>query len=62
MAKPYDTIVTIDFETRWDRADYTLSKLTTEEYIRDPRFKAFGACVHEFGTGGHRPWNARNEK
>ena len=35
----------VDFETRWDRKNYTLSKLTTEEYIRDPRFKAFGLCV-----------------
>ena len=32
----------VDFETRWDRKDYTLSKLTTEQYIRDERFKAFG--------------------
>ena len=39
-------IVTIDFETRWDSKEYTLSKLTTEEYIRDPRFKVFGACLH----------------
>lgn len=32
----------VDFETRWAKKDYTLSKLTTEQYIRDPRFKAFG--------------------
>ena len=34
--------IVIDFETRWDSKDYTLSKMTTEEYIRSPRFKAFG--------------------
>ena len=37
-------ILVVDFETRWDSKEYTLSKLTTEQYIRDPRFKAFGLC------------------
>lgn len=32
-------VVTIDFETYWD-TEYTLSKLSTSEYVRDPRFKA----------------------
>ena len=49
-------IVTIDFETRWDSKEYTLSKLTTEEYIRDPRFKAFGACLHEYGSEEEIKW------
>lgn len=31
-------ILTLDFETYFS-ADFTLSKLTTESYIRDPRFK-----------------------
>ena len=56
MSKPYDTIITIDFETRWDKADYTLSKMTTEEYIRDNRFKAFGACVHVLGSDEPIRW------
>ena len=56
MSKPFDKIITIDFETRWSKKDYTLSKLTTEEYIRDKRFKAFGACVHEFGTDNPIEW------
>lgn len=35
-------LVTLDFETYFD-ADYTLSKMTSEAYVRDPRFKAH--CV-----------------
>ena len=42
MSAPFDRIITIDFETRWDSKEYTLSKMTTEEYIRDKRFVAFG--------------------
>ena len=56
MSKPFDRILTIDFETRWDSKDYTLSKMTTEEYIRDKRFKAFGVCIHELGTDSPIEW------
>jgi DNA polymerase len=35
----WDRLVAIDFETYYD-TDYTLKKLSTSEYIRDPRFKA----------------------
>ena len=37
-------IFTIDYETYFDD-EYTLKKLTTEEYIRDPRFEAHGAAI-----------------
>ena len=37
-------IVTIDFETYYDR-DYSLSKMTTEAYIRDPRFEVVGVAI-----------------
>jgi len=37
-------IVTIDFETYYDR-DYSLSKMTTEAYVRDPRFEVIGVAV-----------------
>jgi DNA polymerase len=57
MSAPYDTILSIDFETYWDTKEgYTLTKMTTEEYIRDPRFKAFGACIHEYVTDEPIRW------
>lgn len=37
-------ILTIDFETYYDR-EFSLSKITTEEYIRDPRFEVIGVAV-----------------
>lgn len=37
-------IVTIDFETYY-ASDYSLSKMTTEAYIRDPRFEVVGVAV-----------------
>ncbi len=61
MSAPFDRILTIDFETRWNRSDYTLSKMTTEEYIRDPRFKAFGACAHELGSDTRTVWHRHDE-
>lgn len=56
MTAPYDRIIAVDFETRWDSKDYTLSKMTTEEYIRDDRFKAFGCCFHEYGSDDPIVW------
>jgi hypothetical protein len=37
-------IITIDFETYYDR-DFSLTKLTTEEYIRSDRFEVIGISV-----------------
>lgn len=39
-------IVCLDFETRFDD-NYTLKKLTTEGYIRDPRFAALGCAIRD---------------
>ena len=61
MSQPYDTILTIDFETRWDKTNYTLSKMTTEEYIRNEKFKAFGACIHEYGSSTPIQWYTHEE-
>ena len=47
MSQPYKTILCVDAETRWSSKPtdwcedpFTLSKMTTEEYIRSPHFKA----------------------
>ena len=37
-------IVTIDFETYYDR-EYSLSKMTTEAYLRDKRFEVIGVAI-----------------
>ena len=37
-------LVTLDFETFYSK-EYSLSKLTTEEYIRDPRFQVIGVST-----------------
>jgi DNA polymerase len=37
-------IITVDFETYYDR-DFSLSKITTEEYVRDDRFEVIGVGV-----------------
>ena len=61
MSAPYTMLLTIDFETRWDSKAYTLQKLTTEEYIRDTKFLAFGACIHEYGTDAITQWYGGDE-
>jgi len=40
------SIITLDFETYYAK-DFSLSKLTTEEYIRDKRFEVIGVAVKE---------------
>ncbi len=56
MNLPFKRVLVIDFETAWDRREYTLSKMTTEEYVRDPRFKAWGLCWKEVGEDAYPMW------
>ncbi len=55
-------LITLDFETYYDR-DYSLSKLTTEAYVRDPRFEVIGVGVKlndkatEWASGTHEQLN-----
>ena len=37
-------ILTVDFETYYDK-EFSLSKMTTEEYVRDDRFEVIGVAV-----------------
>lgn len=63
------TIVTLDFESYYSK-DYNLRKLTTEGYVRDPRFEVIGVSVavgprpavwmeaHDFSAWAARfPWS-----
>lgn len=51
-------VLTLDFETYYDK-EYSLSKLTTEQYIRDPRFETIGVSVKR-GLGENR-WFSGNK-
>lgn len=46
--------VGVDFETYYD-ADYSLSKLTMAEYIRDPRFEIIGVSITAAGNTTWHP-------
>ena len=69
MSQPYKTILCVDAETRWSSKEvewsggekFTLSSMTTEEYIRSPHFKAFGFCIHEVGSSQPVQWYSHNE-
>jgi len=52
-------VLTIDFETYYDR-EFSLSKLTTEEYIRDPRFETIGVGVKK--DDGYTVWFSGTKK
>jgi len=42
-------ILVIDFETYYAK-DFGFNKLTTEEYVRDPRFEVIGVAVKKNGV------------
>ena len=53
---PYKRILVLDFETAWDKKTYSLSGMTTEEYIRSPKFKAWGAAYKYLGDDEEPTW------
>ena len=52
-------IITIDFETFYDR-DFSLSKITTEEYVRSELFETIGVAVKI--NDGETEWFSGTEK
>ena len=52
-------LITVDFETYYDQ-DFSLSKMTTEEYVRDSRFEVIGVAIKvnngptEWASGTHK--------
>lgn len=57
MSAPFDQIIVIDVETTWGRAiKLGFSCQTMEEYLRDPRFKAWGLSWKVAGTNQKPVW------
>lgn len=52
-------LITIDFETFYEKSTFSLSKMTTEEYVRNERFEVIGVAVKvndgetEWASGTH---------
>jgi len=53
-------LITVDFETYYDPA-FSLSKMTTEEYIRDPQFEVIGVAV-KVGTADAQWFSGTKKK
>lgn len=49
--------IVADWETFYDSKEYTLSKMTTESYIRDPRFEAHGCAIKRSPDLPAKWWN-----
>lgn len=52
---PFKRVIVLDFETAW-AADLGFSTQTNEQYIRDPRFKAWGLCWKDLEADGQAVW------
>ena len=64
MSAPYDQVIVLDFESAWGRSpDVRLgfSTQTNEEYVRDPRFKAWGLSWKYLGSDEAAVWVTRKD-
>ena len=62
MSAPYDQVIVLDYETAWGRAvKLGFSCQTNEEYVRDPRFKAWGLSWKYLGSDDAPVWVTRKD-
>ena len=62
MTKPFERAIVLDFETAWGRGvKLVFSCQTMEEYIRDPRVKAWGVSWKELGGEAPAVWVTRKD-
>jgi DNA polymerase len=62
LSKPFERAIVLDFETAWGRGvKLGFSCQTMEEYIRDPRFKAWGLSWKELGGEAPAVWVTRKD-
>jgi DNA polymerase len=62
MSAPFTQAVVLDFESSWGRAvKLGFSCQTNEEYVRDPRFKAWGLSWKWLGSQDKPVWVTHND-
>jgi DNA polymerase len=64
LSAPFDQVIVGDFETAWGRAAHVklgFSTQTNEEYVRDPRFKAWGMSWKYLGSDDAPVWVTRKD-
>jgi hypothetical protein len=62
LSAPYDNIIVLDYETAWGRAvKLGFSCQTNEEYVRDPRFKAWGLSWKPLDSAEPAVWVTRKD-
>ena len=62
MSAPFDQVIVLDFETSWGRkVGLGFSCQTAEEYLRDPRFKAWGLSWKVLGSEDLPVWVTRKD-
>jgi len=62
LSAPYDQVIVLDYETAWGRGvKLGFSCQTNEEYVRDPRFKAWGLSWKYLDSAEPAVWITRKD-